>query len=323
MPSRQAPIHSGFGAHSTALETLGNADLRGKTAIVTGGHSGIGLETTRVLVQAGAVVVVPARTPDQARQALAGIPRTEVGRLDLLDPPSIDAFAAAFLASGRPLHLLINNAGIMAVPLTRDARGYEHHFSANHLGHFQLATRLWPALKKAGSARVVALSSGAHRWAAVDFDDPHFERREYEKWKAYGQSKTANALFALALDRRGEPHGIRAFSLHPGRIETALQRHITIGELQAQGFRDENGQIPTDQRALYKTLQQGAATTVWCAASPALEGMGGVYCENADIAQAAPIGHQPMDGVLPWAMDPDAAERLWTLSEAMTGSALR
>jgi len=128
---------------------------------------------------------------------------------------------------------------------------------------------------------------------------------------------------ALALDHRGEPHGIRAFSLHPGRIETALQRHITIAELQAQGFRDKNGQIPDDQRALYKTPQQGAATTIWCATSPALAGMGGVYCENADIAQAVPADHQPLDGVLPWAMDPDAAERLWTLSEAMTGSSLR
>ena len=323
MLNQQTPIHSGFGRGSTALEVLGDADLRGKTAIVTGGHSGIGLETTRALVLAGATVVVPARTPERAREALAGTPRTEVGQLDLLDPRSIDAFAAAFLASGRPLHLLINNAGIMAVPLTRDARGYEHHFSANHLGHFQLAAHLWPALKQAGGARVVALSSGAHRRAAMDFDDPHYERRAYEKWQAYGQSKTANALFALALDRRGEPHGIRAFSLHPGRIETNLQRHITLAELQAQGFRDENGEIPAEQRALYKTAQQGAATTVWCATSAALAGMGGVYCEDVDIARAVPADHQPLDGVLPWARDAEAAERLWALSRRLTGSDLR
>ena len=177
MRSKQAPIHSGFGPQSAAFETLGDADLSGKIAVVTGGASGIGLETTRTLTQAGATVIVPARDPDKARQALASIPRAEVGKLDLMDPASIDAFAKAFLDGGRPLHLLINNAGIMAAPPVRDARGYESHVSANHLGHFHLTVRLWPALKQAAGARVVTLSSGAHRQAAVDFDDPNFERR--------------------------------------------------------------------------------------------------------------------------------------------------
>src|ERR1700742_1704578 len=158
MPSEQAPIHSGFGPQSTAIETLGTVDLTGKIAIVTGGASGIGLETTRTLAQAGATVIVPARDLDKAREALMSVPRAEVGRLDLMDPASIDAFAKAFLDEGRPLHLLINNAGIMAAPLMRDARGYESHFSANHLGHFHLTVRFWPALKQARGARVVTLS---------------------------------------------------------------------------------------------------------------------------------------------------------------------
>jgi NAD(P)-dependent dehydrogenase (short-subunit alcohol dehydrogenase family) len=319
MPSKQAPIHSGFGAQSTATETLGNTDLTGKIAIVTGGASGIGLEASRALTQAGATVIVPARDPNKAREALVSVPGAEVGTLDLMDPASVDAFTQAFLASGRPLHLLINNAGIMAVPLVRDARGYESHFSANHLGHFQLAVRLWPALQQANGARVVTLSSGAHRQAAVDFDDPNFERRDYEKWKAYGQSKTANALFSVALDKRGEPFGIRAFSVHPGRIETNLQRFITLEELQSRGLRDEKGEIPVNQRSLYKTPQQGAATTIWCAVSPTLDGMGGVYCENCNIAQAVPADHKPLDGVLPWATDEAAAERLWALSETLIG----
>lgn len=322
MNSTQSPIHSGFGPASTAADVIAGIDLHGKVAVVTGGYSGIGLETTRVLAGAGATVIVPARTPEKAREVLSTIPGTEVSRLDLLDPASIDAFASEFLSSGQPLHLLINNAGIMAAPLRRDVRGYESQFAANHLGHFQLAARLWLALKLAGVARVVTLSSGAHRRAPVDFDDPNFERHEYDKWRAYGQSKTASVLFTVALDRRGKAHGIRAFAVHPGRIETNLQRFITMVELQAQGFRNVDGEIPEEQRALYKTVEQGAATTVWCAASPALQGMGGVYCEDVDIAKAVPPDHKELNGVLPWAIDPDAAERLWALSERMTGAKL-
>ncbi|MBX5088399.1 oxidoreductase [Rhizobium lentis] len=322
MPSQQAPIHSGFDPKSTAVETLGNTDLTGRIAVVTGGASGIGLETTRTLTQAGASVIVPARDPVKAAEALSGIPRAEVCKLDLMDPVSIDAFSETFLGSGRPLHLLINNAGIMAAPLVRDARGYESHFSANHLGHFHLTARLWPALQQAKAARVVTLSSGAHRQATVDFDDLNFERRDYDKWKAYGQSKTANVLFTVALDQRGASDGIRAFAVHPGRIETNLQRFIPMEELQARGLRNENGEIPPEQRNLYKTPQQGAATTVWCAVSKSLDGLGGVYCENSDIAQAVPSDHKPLDGVLPWAIDEEAAERLWTLSEQMTGAVL-
>ncbi len=319
MPSKQAPIHSGFGGQTTAGQVVEGIDLAGKVAIVTGGYSGIGLETVRSLADAGATVIVPSRSPEKARHALRDMPRVEQATLDLADPVSIDTFANEFLATERSLHLLINNAGVMATPLTRDSRGYEIQFATNHLGHFQLTSRLWPALKKGSGARVVTLSSGAYRYAAVDFDDPHFERREYDKWKAYGQSKTANVLFTVSLDKRGEGDGIRSFAVHPGRITTELQRFISMQELQALGFRDEHGEIPESQRGLYKTVEQGAATTVWCATSPELDGMGGVYGENTDVAEAVDANHKELNGVLPWAINPEAAERLWRLSEGMTG----
>ncbi|CAM2156365.1 putative oxidoreductase [Pararobbsia alpina] len=321
MLTPQTPIDSGFDLSHSAADVIKGIDLRGKIAIVSGGYSGIGLETTRALAGAGASVIVPARSLDKARMALDGIDRVELAPLDLIDPASIEAFANQFLATHRPLDLLINNAGVMALPLTRDARGYEMHLSANHLGPFELTARLWPALTRARTARVVTLSSGAHRRAAIDFDDLHYERRDYDKWGAYGQSKTAGVLFTVALDAFGKPHGVRAFAVHPGRIETDLQRHITLEELQKQGFRDTNGQIPEDQRKFYKSIGQGAATTVWCATSPLLEGKGGVYCEDINVAQAVPADYKPLNGVLPWAIDPDDARRLWLASEAMTGVA--
>jgi NAD(P)-dependent dehydrogenase (short-subunit alcohol dehydrogenase family) len=314
MTTKQEPLSSGYGARTTAREVLGNRRLDGALAVVTGGYAGVGLETTRALAAAGATVVVPARTPDKARAALADLERVELGRLDLSEPASIDAFAARFLASGRPLHMLVNNAGIMATPLVRDARGFESQLATNHLGHFQLTARLWPALRKAHGARVVSLSSRGHRRAGIDFEDPHFERRPYDKWIAYGQSKTANALFALALDTRGEPHRIRAFSVHPGAIMTELVRWMSDEELDA--IRSANA------ADFYKNTEQGAATSVWCATSPQLEGLGGVYCEDVDIAQAVPADFPEQRGVRPWAMDPDLAERLWTKSEAWTGVTL-
>ncbi|RAM62236.1 SDR family NAD(P)-dependent oxidoreductase [Herbaspirillum rubrisubalbicans] len=319
MNTPQQPLHTGFGQHSTVSDVIGDTDLSNKVAIITGGASGIGLVTARTLAHAGATVIVGARDPEAARNALEGSSRIETGHIELLDPTSIDAFASAFLSSGRPLHFLINNAGIMAAPLMRDARGYESHLSANHLGHFQLTSRLWPALRRADGARVVTLSSGAHRQAAFDFDDPNFEQRAYDKWQAYAQSKTANVLFTVALDRRGEAERIRAFAVHPGRIESRLQRFIALEELQARGLRDEKGEIPAAQRSLYKTPEQGASTTVWCATSPILSNLGGVYCENCDIAYAVSADHKTLDGVLPWAVDAQAAERLWALSVQLTG----
>jgi NAD(P)-dependent dehydrogenase (short-subunit alcohol dehydrogenase family) len=299
-----------------AGEVARDRDLRGAIAVVTGGYAGIGLETTRALAGAGATVVVPARTPEKARAALAALERVEIDFLDLADPGSVDAFAARFLASGRPLHLLLNNAGIMATPLHRDSRGFESQLATNHLGHFQLTARLWPALRRARGARVVALSSRGHARAAVDFDDPHFQRRAYDKWLAYGQSKTANALFALALDDRGQTHGVRAFSVHPGAIVTDLMRALSEDETRAamEGISQRGGTL--------KSTEQGAATSVWCATSSQLDGRGGVYCEDVDIARAVPADYPGPGGVRPWAMDPDAAERLWRLSERWTGVAL-
>ncbi|MGI4813869.1 MAG: oxidoreductase [Janthinobacterium lividum] len=320
MSTRQAPIHSGFGSRTTAQEALAGQDLSGKIAIVTGGYSGLGLETTRVLAEAGATVIVPARRLDHARSVLKNIPRTEVASLDLLDPVSIDAFARNFIASKRPLHILVNSAGIMATPLQRDARGYESQFAANHLGHFQLVAGLWPALREASGARVVSVSSRGHRIDGVHFDDPHFERREYHKWKAYGQSKSANVLFAVTLDARGQAHGVRAFALHPGNIPTDLSRHLSDEEMRAAGFRDEHGNIPADKVHLYKTVEQGAATSVWCATSKQLDGMGGVYCEDVDIAEAVAADAKQDPGVRPWAIDPALGERLWGLSETLTGT---
>jgi NAD(P)-dependent dehydrogenase (short-subunit alcohol dehydrogenase family) len=320
MPTQQKPIGSGFEATSTADEVIRGIDLKGKVAIVTGGYSGIGTETTRVLSEVGATVVVPARSAEKARANLEGIPGVEIAALDLMNPQSIDAFAEEFLASGRPLHLLINSAGIMACPLSRDVRGYESQFSANHLGHFQLTLGLWPALVKAGGARVVALTSRGHRFSPVDFDDPNFDHRPYDKWKAYGQSKTANALFAMEVDRRGESHGIRAFSVHPGGILTDLTRHLSDDDLKGFGLtRHPDGSITRDAggERTFKNVPQGAATTIWCATSPRLDGLGGVYCENCDIAEVIPGDISLPTGMSPYACDPELAGSLWELSEQL------
>ena len=317
----QAPIHSGFGSQTTAREVLRNRDLKGKIAIVTGGYSGIGTETTRVLAEAGVTVIVPARSCDKAKNALVGIPNVEVDYLDLMEPASIDAFTRQFLASGRPLHILINGAGIMATPLRRDTRGYESQFSTNHLGHFQLTVRLWPALKKTMGARVVVLSSFGHVGGGIIFDDPNFKHTEYDKLRAYSQSKSAVALFAVALDKRGRSQNIRAFALHPGVVpDTDLGRDLKKEELPFIVKRLENGQPVGRDGTIFKTVEQGAATTIWCATSEQLNGKGGVYCEDVDIAEAVPADSKKHSGVRPWAIDPDFAERLWNLSEELTGA---
>lgn len=308
----QQPLPSGYGPFTTALEVLGDRRLDGWNVIVTGGYAGIGLETTRRLAAAGAQVIVPARSLERARAALEGIANVELAELDLAEPKSIDAFAASFLGSKRPLHRLVNNAGIMAAPLSRDARGIESQLATNHVGHFQLTGRLWPALIAARGARVVNLTSRGHRRSGFDFEDPNFERRPYDKWVAYGQSKTANVLFSVGLDWRGRPHGIRAYAVHPGAIVTDLVRHMSKEETE-QSIANANAV------GVVKNVEQGAATTVWCVTSPALDGVGGVYCEDTDIAVAVPAETQTPEGVRPWAIDPVAAERLWDLTERWTG----
>ncbi|MFD5029047.1 SDR family NAD(P)-dependent oxidoreductase [Streptomyces sp. NPDC058220] len=313
MTTPQHKIGSGFGADSTAAEVLRGIDLSGKLAIVTGGYSGLGLETTRALAGAGARVVVPARRRATAEEALDGIDGAEIDELDLADLDSVRGFAERFLASGRNVDLVINNAGIMACPETRVGPGWEAQFATNHLGHFALVNRLWPAIVP-GGARVISVSSSGHRLSGIRWDDIQFEHG-YDKWQAYGQAKTANALFAVQLDALGRDAGVRAFSLHPGGILTPLQRHLPKEEMVAAGWIDEDGNA---LNPAFKTPEQGAATQVWAATSPRLADLGGVFCEDCDIAEPA-AAEGPAGGVRPHATDPEQAARLWTLSAELTG----
>lgn len=319
----QKSIGSGFNAASTAGDVIKGIDLTGKIAIVTGGNTGIGLETTKTLAAAGATVIVPARDIEKAEKNLKGIANVELGIMDFMNPDSIDAFVEKFLASGSPLHLLINNAGIMWVPLRRDRRGIESQLATNYLGQFHLTAGLWPALKKANGARVVNVSSYGHQIAPFNFDDPNFLHREYETLQAYGQSKTASNLFALELDNRARAFNVRAYSLHPGSINgTELSREASIELFQQMGFCDAEGNIFPEVAASLKTIPQGAATTVWCATSPMLNDIGGVYCEDADVAELD-LGHtvtfSGSRGVQAYSLDRASAQKLWTLSEEMTG----
>jgi NAD(P)-dependent dehydrogenase (short-subunit alcohol dehydrogenase family) len=320
MTTPQAPIDSPFGYRSTALQVVQGIDLTGKTAFVTGGYSGLGTEIVRALTAAGARVLVGARRPDKAAEDLAGVSgAVEILELDLSDPASIDACAAEVGKRTDQLHIVINNAAIMACPLARDARGYESQFATNHLGHFQLTARIWPLLKAANGARLVSVSSIGHRLNGLSVEDPNFEHRDYDKWVAYSQAKSANALFALELDRLGEPHGVRAFSVHPGGIVTPLQRHLTMDEQKAMGWFDEAGTV----NPLFKSTEEGAATATWCATSPLLNGMGGVYCEDCNLGAMAGDPPPRASGVWPHVRDAALAKALWDKSEAMTGVAFR
>ena len=316
MATQQQPIGSGLGYRTTAREAVAGIDLTGKHAIVTGGYSGLGFETVKALAGAGAQVVVPARRPAQAEEVLAGVVNVGVDELDLSDQESVHAFAERYLASGHGLDILINNAAVMACPEARVGPGWELQIATNHLGHYTLTNLLWPALKD-GGARVVALTSTGHKISGIRFDDPMFERDPYDKWLAYGQAKTANSLFAVWLDELGQHDDVRAFAVHPGGIFTPLQRHLTQDEMVAAGWMDADGN--KDDR--FKTPEQGASTSVWAATSPQLEGMGGVYCENCDVALPTDF-ESPMArymGVNPHAIDHDAAARLWDLSAELTG----
>jgi len=327
----QKPIGSGFNATSATSDVIKGIDLTGKIAIVTGGYAGIGLETTKTLSEAGATVIVPARSIEKAKKSLSGIANVELEEIDLMNPASIDTFAAKFLASDRPLHLLINNAGIMWVPLRRDRRGYESQLSTNHLGHFYLTARLWTALKKANGARVVSVSSYGHQIAPFNFDDPNFEHRKYETLQGYGQAKTANNLFAVELDNRAKAFKVRAYSLHPGSVnDTDLAREAPMELFKQMGTHDVNGHLFPEVAKKLKTTPQGAATTVWCATNPMLNDVGGVYCEDADISELdlGNIEHKydepsTLRGVQPYSLDEANAKHLWNLSEEMTGITFR
>lgn len=316
MTTSQHKIGSGFGYTSTAEEVLAGVELAGKLALVTGGYSGIGLETTRVLADAGAHVVVPARRRANAEQAVAGIADVEAADLDLADLASVRAFADGFLASGRRIDLVVASAGIMAAPETRVGPGWEAQFATNHLGHFALVNRLWPAV--ADGARVVMVSSRGHHFSGIRWDDVQFTRG-YDKWLAYGQAKTANVLFAVWLDALAKDR-VRAFAVHPGRIMTPLVRHLEAQELRDGGMVDAEGNMTGES----KTVAQGASTQVWAATSPRLAGMGGVYLEDCDIAEPAPpadpdTGVRARVGVRDYAVDRDQAARLWALSADLTG----
>lgn len=320
-----ARITSSFGAFSTAREVAAGHDLRGTTAIVTGAATGIGIETARALAEAGAEVIIAARKPDLAQAAATDINTTAKGpgarfeMLDLATLVSVRDFAARWGA--RPLHLLINNAGVMACPLQRTADGLEMQIGTNHFGHFLLGVLLAPALELGARARgrpsrLVSLSSIGHRRSGIHWDDPNYLARPYDKWEAYGQAKTANALFAVGFERRYGQRGIHANAVMPGGIMTPLQRHMTREEMVAMGWIDAaTGQL----RDGFKTPEQGASTSVWAALGAELEGRGGLYLE--DCQQALPWSKEsPWQGVLPHALDPEAAERLWALSAQTVGA---
>ncbi len=322
--SDQVPTHSKFQAKTDGADVIAELDLTGKTTIVTGGYSGLGLETTRALAAKGATVIVPVRSPDKAAEALAAIDGSvQTHALDLADLASVRSFAEAMLGTLERLDMLINNAGIMACPETRVGPGWESQFGVNHMGHFALTQALRPLLDKSEGTRVVALSSTGHKISDIRWDDIQFQSSKYNKWKAYGQAKTANALFANALSRRLANTGGLAFSVHPGGIFTPLQRHLPQEEMIALGWLNEDGSPSAMAQAGFKTPEQGCSTTLWAATASELSGKPGVYCEDCDIAEPtqadSPTGR--FVGVDPHACSDESAEKLWALSESLLADA--
>jgi NAD(P)-dependent dehydrogenase (short-subunit alcohol dehydrogenase family) len=323
--STDTPITSAFTATSTAREVAAGHDLSGRRAIVTGAATGIGVETARALAEAGAEVTLAVRNLEAGQAVAAEINRTAKGpkasvrRLDLSNQASVRGFVDEW--GGAPVDILINNAGVMACPLSYTDDGLEMQIGTNHFGHYSLSTLMAPAMAKAAkagrNARLVELSSIGHRRSGINWDDPHYRTRPYDKWESYGQSKTANSLFAVGLNRRLAERGVTANAVMPGGIMTPLQRHLPREEMIAFGWMDEAGKI-NDR---FKSTEQGAATSVWAALAPELEGVGGLYLE--DCAQAPAWSEaDPVHGVMPHALDPEAAERLWDLSVKTTGADL-
>ena len=308
-----------FGRDSTTADVLAGIELRGKVVLVTGASGGLGGETGRALAEKGASVTLAARDVAKGQQVADAIrgahpeAKVEVMALDLTSPASIRRFAAEFLARRPALHVLVNNAGVMACPLARTPEGYELQFATNHLGHFLLTGLLAPALRAGAPARVVSVSSSGHRLSPVVFDDIHYERRPYDKWQAYGQSKTANVLFAVELDRRLVSAGVRANALHPGAIVTDLGRHLSQEDIAALASRTPGG-----KGFQWKTIPAGAATAVWAATAPELEDRGGLYLEDCQVA-APKESEDQLAGYERYAVDPVAARRLWSASEGMVG----
>lgn len=315
-------ITSAFGATTTAREVAAGHDLNGVSVVVTGAASGIGVETARALAEAGAEVMLAVRNKAAGEATAADIHKTapgkvSVGIVDLSDLATVAAFASAW--GDKPLDILINNAGVMACPLSYTAQDLEMQVGTNHFGHYLLTLLLARALMNAAEdglqSRVVSLSSIGHRRSGINFDDMHYRQRPYDKWEAYGQAKTANSLFAVGFNERFADLGINANAVMPGGIMTPLQRHLPREEMIAFGWMDENGKV-NDR---FKSTEQGASTSVWAALGDELEGVGGLYLENCN--QAVPwTKENPFEGVLPHALDPEIAERLWAVSEETTGA---
>ena len=308
-------ITTPFTWRSTAADVISGIDLTGKRAVVTGGASGIGVETARALAGAGADVTIAVRDVEAGNRVAAELNSTPSGGtvsvrpLDLADRASVAEFVAGWAG---PLDLLVNNAGVMANPLHRTVEGWESQFATNHLGHLNLALGLHDALAAAGAARIVAVSSAAHLRGGIDFDDINFDRREYDPWVAYSQSKTANVLFAVEATRRWAADGITANALNPGGIMTALQRHQSAEQMAAMEARRVQSQVE------WKTPEQGAATSVFVATSPLLAGIGGRYFDDSN--EAEPAAPPKPGGVAAWALDPVDAARLWDLSVELLAS---
>ena len=314
---------SEFGFSSTADEVLEGKDLSGRTALITGGYSGLGKETARAMAAKGAHIILSGRDAGKLDEAAAEIADATGARVDTLvcDLASLDNVrAAAKEAAERfdKIDLLINNAGVMAPPLERTADGFELQFGTNHVGHFLLTNLLMPLVEKGERPRILNLSSRGHHFDHVHFDDPNYQEREYEKWPAYGQSKTANILFAVGLEKRLADRGIHAYALHPGGIQTNLGRHMTEEDMswmmdRIRKMAEKSGAQPQG----FKTIPQGAATTCWVATADELEGAGGVYCEDCHVANQD--DEDPTGGVKSYAIDPEKADRLWAMSEEMVG----
>ena len=305
-----------FGADTTASEVSEGIDLGGKVALVTGGSSGLGQETARVLAERGAHVILTARDLSKGESVAAGIrastgnQHVEVEELELGSLRDVRAFGQRVLARHPTLHILVNNAGVMACPQARTADGFELQFGSNHLGHFLMTCLLAPALLRATPSRVVSVSSRGHHMSPVVFDDMQFERRPYDKWLAYGQAKTANVLFAVGLDQRLGSRGVHANALHPGAILTELGRHLQPEDFEFLQQRNRGMN--------FKSVEAGAATSVLSATAPELEGRGGLYLEDCQIAA---VNDEPgaLSGVKSYALDPQNAERLWEVSEKLVG----
>ena len=317
----QKPINSGFNSKSETSDILSEINLSDKVAIVTGGYSGIGLETTKGLVLAGAKVIIPAKRPEIAFKNLNGIVSEDnIIKMDLSDLNSVKGFTDSFKENFSKLDLLINNAGIMACAETRIGNNWESQFAVNHIGHFLLTNELMDMMEDVEGARFVSLSSSAHSLTGILWDDIHFQKTPYDKWMAYGQSKTACSLMAIEFNTRMKDKGVEGFAVHPGGIITPLQRHLEKEEMVALGWMDADGSPSELAKNFFKSTSQGASTALWCATSPDLNGLGGVFCEDCDIAKRKSEVDESMQryfGVADWAVNTDEGSRLWEATELM------